>query len=225
MPWFQAAQAIVEEPPLDSSSVSIPESPVPVLLPWLYLAPMRCVLHQAESLAAAPKKDESEGDGGFTHVVSTNAMLPHVAQELYYELLSVGIHHLYSPALDILSYDIMGRHWDECRDFLQQALEQQQQDETDEDRGPPTKVLVHCEAGMNRSGTIVAAAMLYFGDNNHHDDDRTTSTLFNVLRHLKRQRGRVMTNTSFLKQIIVFAESLGKLDPLPASFDSVTQNS
>lgn len=198
LPWLEAVQEIVNAP----LAGDVPEPPVVVLPPWLYLAPMKCVL---------PAKDLSEA--GFTHVLSTNAMLPHILQSVYYELLGQGIEHCYVAALDILTYDMMGRHWEECLAFLQQAYEEQQkqgQDGGGQDQSnkPTVKVLVHCEAGMNRSGTIVAAAMLYF--------DRD-SDLLQVFRTLKRQRGRVMTNTSFQKQLVQFAERLGRLGREPNS--------
>lgn len=209
MPYLEAVQEIVNEP-LSPDTV-VPDPPVVVLAPWLYLAPMSCVFHKAHEL--------SEQD--FTHVLSTNAMVPSVLQTVYYELLEAGIAHGYVAGIDILSYDMMGHHWEECHDFLQQALndgnandDNTSDNNNDNDKKPPpsTKVLVHCEAGMNRSGTIVAAAMMYFGNN----------TLLSVLRTLKRQRGRVMTNTSFQQQLVLFAEQLGKLGPLPPTASSAS---
>jgi protein-tyrosine phosphatase len=60
------------------------------------------------------------------------------------------------------------------------------------------KVFVHCEAGINRSGTIVAAAMMYFAGMN----------LLDAAQQLKRQRGIIMTNATFQEQLVEFAERL-----------------
>ena len=63
-----------------------------------------------------------------------------------------------------------------------------------------SKVFVHCEAGINRSGTIVAAAMMEFAG----------IPLFEAARQLKRQRGIIMTNATFQEQLVEFSESLDK---------------
>jgi predicted protein tyrosine phosphatase len=57
------------------------------------------------------------------------------------------------------------------------------------------KIFVHCEAGINRSGTIVAAAMIYFAK----------MPLLDVIRQLKQQRGTILTNTTFQEQLVEFA--------------------
>jgi len=176
--WLQALKEIVERAP----PKSVPDPPVAVL-PWLYLAPISCVRNNG------PKLQEL----GITHVLSTNAMTPNASQTLYYELLEHQIDHCYIAALDILQYNMM-EHWDECREFLQQAKEQ-----------AGGKVLVHCDAGINRSGTVAAAAMMYFGE----------MDLLDVMRQLKAQRGHIMSNASFQKQLVQFASRQGRLGPKP----------
>lgn len=170
---FQAVRAIVSESPPPSE---IPDPPVAVSS-WLYLSPLHVVLNHEKDLHEL----------GITHVVSTNRMPPHVLETLYWQLRSVEIQHLYIQADDQLDYNMMG-HWEECCDFLQQAFEE-------------GKALVHCAAGMNRSGTIVAAAMLHFDKMN----------LLDVARQLKAKRGYVLSNESFLKQLVQFAAQEGRL--------------
>ena len=125
-----------------------------------------------------------------------------------YTLLSHGIDHCYVPALDILAYPLLPKHWDECRAFLEPIYKDycQSMDRTEPNNSntnspePFLKVFVHCEAGINRSGTIVAAAMMEFAG----------IPLFEAARLLKRQRGIIMTNATFQEQLVEFSESLDK---------------
>ena len=185
--WHAFNDIINEAPP-----ENIPEPPV-AMLPWLYLAPLHCVRNNAERLRR---------EFGITHVLSTNRMPPQVMESLYWELRSNEIDHHYIPADDQLSYDMMA-HWDECKKFLEECRDYQVEGC---DENPQTgKALVHCAAGMNRSGTIVAAAMMHFGN----------MDLLNVARELKAKRGYALSNSSFVRQLVTFAaneEHLGKLN-------------
>jgi hypothetical protein len=185
---WHAFNAIINELPPEN----IPDPPV-AMLPWLYLAPLHCVRNNAERLCQ---------EFGITHVLSTNRMPPQVLESLYWELRSNEIEHHYIPADDQLTYDMMA-HWDECKNFLQDCRIYQGE-ECDEGRRTG-KALVHCAAGMNRSGTIVAAAMMHFGE----------MDLLQVARELKAKRGYALSNSSFVRQLINFALKeghLGKLD-------------
>jgi hypothetical protein len=193
--WLKALNDIVNAPPPEI----IPDPPVAVL-PWLYLAPIFCVRDRAASL---------HEDLGITHLLSTNRMPPQMLESLYWELRSYEIEHHYMAADDVLSYDMMGAHWDESRNFLQQCIDYQGEGEGDEQTTrPPSKALVHCNAGMNRSGTIVAAAMMYFGK----------MDLLQVATVLKAKRGYVLSNSSFVRQLVVFAAEQGRLGDKPAGY-------
>ena len=88
----------------------------------------------------------------------------------------------------------------------QPCQQQQQQDDDDEPKYNTTnKLLVHCAAGMNRSGLIVAAIMMYFEN----------MDLLDVITQLKRQRGYVLSNESFQKELVLFAQKLHLLGPYP----------
>ena len=130
-------------------------------------------------------------------------MPPTILEEIHWELRSRDIDHCYIPAEDILSYDMM-KHWPEARQFLQ-ACGRPETCTVEGDR--PFKALVHCSAGMNRSGTMVAAAMMEFGQ----------MTLLEVGRELKQKRGYALSNSSFRKQLVKFAMENGHLggDALP----------
>ena len=125
--WMKQVDKILTEP----APEIIPDPPVDVL-PWLYLSPIFCVRDRAANLSEL----------GITHVISTNRMAPQAVETLYWELRSHGIDHLYVAADDEISYDMVGRHWEECRVFLEEARKS----------GGNMKALVHCNAGMNRSG-------------------------------------------------------------------------
>jgi Dual specificity phosphatase, catalytic domain len=141
-----------------------------------------------------------------------------------YTLLSKGIEHAYVPTLDILGYPLLPKHWEECGAFLQTVYDdykcfedgqreveskttetslsvgynQQQNSVARAAGGTHSKVFVHCEAGINRSGTIVAAAMMYFAK----------VPMLQAIRQLKRQRGTIMTNATFQEQLVDFATEL-----------------
>lgn len=182
--WLKAFNDIVKaDPPPE-----IPDPPVAVL-PWLYLAPFYCVQNQGAKL---------HSELGITHVLSTNRTPPQVLESLYWELRSNEIDHYYVSADDLLSYDMMA-HWEESRDFLQQC------------RSGEGKALVHCAAGMNRSGTIAAAAMMHFGK----------MDLLQVARELKAKRGYVLSNASFVRQLVAFAAMEGHLGDKPEGYDDV----
>jgi hypothetical protein len=188
---LEQLREIVDEPIPDSIS----EPPVQVM-PWLYLGPRWCL----------QDLDRLQNDIGISHVLSMNAMQPESrAQEMYYTLWSHGIDHAYVQALDILTYPLLPKHWEECRAFLQpihDAYCEHVENVESDDNGVSTKsfpkVFVHCEAGINRSGTIVAAAMMYFAGMN----------LLDAAQQLKRQRGIIMTNATFQEQLVEFAERL-----------------
>ena len=182
---WHAFNAIVNELP----PPNIPEPPV-AMLDWLYLAPLHCVRNNAERLRR---------EFGITHVLSTNRMPPQIMESLYWELRSNEIDHHYIAADDQLSYDMMA-HWDECKKFLQECRDYRVEERCHGNQ-QGGKALVHCAAGMNRSGTIVAAAMMHFGK----------MDILQVARDLKAKRGYALTNSSFVRQLVTFAANEGLL--------------
>jgi hypothetical protein len=169
-------------------------------LPWLYLGPMRCI---EEILFGGNRR-------GITHVLTVNALQPPSrAQELYYLLLSRDIQHGYVPTLDVVGYDLLPAHWDECYDFLRPVY-----DEFRRQSGPHHRwtAFVHCEAGINRSGTVAVAAMMAFDG----------VPLLQAVRTLKTLRGTIVTNPSFQQQLVVFANRCGCLGTTTSPVQSRT---
>lgn len=187
-PWLQAIRQIVNEP----VSPIVPDPPVQ-LLEWLFLGPMSC-LQDLTKL---------QNELGITHILSTNRMPPSQIETLYWELRSHDLDHTIVEAEDNEHYDLLGCHWSEC-DTLFESISSSFQSSGDKSTHNK-KVFVHCLAGMNRSGTLVAAAMMKYGG----------LDLIPTMRKLKQLRGRVMTNVAFQEQLVQFAASIGRLGKEP----------
>ena len=209
--WIKATNDILTNPPYKE-----PQLPVQ-LLPWLWLSDEYNSVRQIDKLL------ELE----VTHVLTTNTMQRGDLERIRLRLQQVGISHHAIDAHDENGYDMIGLHWEECKQFFETARNH-----------PKGKLVVHCLAGMNRSGLMAAAAMLTLGgekDNNGSsvserdapESKRLKDTsLLNVVKILKRKRGMILTNLSFQKQLCDLAAREGMLgerpegysdDPLPAS--------
>jgi protein-tyrosine phosphatase len=191
--WIKAVFHILCRPPFYE-----PETLPVQLLPWLYLS------DEAHSIRMIDKLI----DLGITHVLTTNGSRKRDLKLVPDHLKKVGIVHLSIRAHDELGYDMIGKHWEECRSFFMQARDQHQPRQG--------KVVVHCSAGRNRSGLMAAAAMLTL------DDTETDSrrTLLEVVRDLKAKRGNVLTNLSFQKQLCELAAREGRLGEPPAGYNN-----
>ena len=68
------------------------------------------------------------------------------------------------------------------------------------------RVLVHCAAGLNRSGVLVAAERML----------STRETVLETVAHCRRARGNmVLCNESFQEQLVALARAHGRLGPAP----------
>uniref|UniRef100_A0A7S2ZRB3 protein-tyrosine-phosphatase n=1 Tax=Rhodosorus marinus TaxID=101924 RepID=A0A7S2ZRB3_9RHOD len=106
-----------------------------------------------------------------------------------HEVQSKNVRMLYINAEDRRGYDLLSKHFETCREFIKRGLE---------DGG----VLVHCQAGVNRSVAIVAAYLI----------SEKRVKLSRVLSLLKEKRGMVLTNTCFIAELVDHARSEGLLD-------------
>lgn len=159
---------------------------------------------------------------------------------LSYTLLWEGVKHAYVPALVILGYPLLpkiGRSAESfCSPMWQHQKTSYSSTEVEGNISSRTttittisqwhqnhhvhKVFVHCEAGINRSGTIVVAAMIFFAK----------ISMMDPIYQLKRQRGIIMTNTMFQEQLVEFAQHqqqhdcvLGQTDDFLAAFMGVVR--
>lgn len=92
------------------------------------------------------------------------------------------------PGRDAYDYNMMD-HYPEAKAFIQSAKES------------GGKVLVHCVAGINRSGAITLAYMIDVGN----------MSLLDAMGHAVKRKGLILTNQNFQGQLVSFARKLGKL--------------
>ena len=132
------------------------ETPVEIL-PWLFL----------EDVDAAA---DTEGlrNLGITHVLNVagaEAAWPEVAQ-------SVDAVYKQLNGEDSEVYPMLEQHWHEAWQFVQAAFAK-----------PDGKVLIHCFAGVNRSGLLATAALMA----------HTRMPVLEALRHVRSRRGELAT--------------------------------
>ena len=71
---------------------------------------------------------------------------------------------------------------------------------------PNCNVLIHCTAGINRSGVLVAALLMEF----------EAMPVLDAVKHIRLRRGNCfLWNTSFQEQLVARARELGLLGPPP----------
>lgn len=172
--WIERVRQILSETP-----VVEPKLPCQIL-PWLWLSSqVACTPSLAEEL-------------GITHVMTMNALPPAKSTSLEWSWREVGVDHTYVPAYDCEGYNLIAKHWEStCRPVLEGVRSS----------GGESKIVVHCVAGQNRSGLIVAAALL----------ELEQRPLLEVVRYLKEKRGLLLTNASFRQELCQLAQQLGLL--------------
>jgi len=120
-----------------------------------------------------------------------------------------GIHYKQINAHDEEDYNLLQKHWKEARDFIQTSI---QTNETNGRQGG--KCVVHCVAGMNRSGLIVAA---------HHMLATRTTVLYTV-KHVRFRRGNVaLGNGGFQRQLVAMARREHLLGAAPGTEGSIVR--
>jgi protein-tyrosine phosphatase len=183
-------QDLTNDPSVEAatSAYAIREVCLPVeLLPWLLLSDEKNARNVAKLKAL-----------GVTHVLSVNGTTAYEENIMQESLESVGIVHRRIAGDDQEGYDMIGNHWDDCRAFIEDAREGNE----------VAKVLVHCVAGINRSGLISCAAHMCF----------ERETVLKVVEHCMRRRGAVLWNRSFQKQLCLLAAEEGLLGAKPAGY-------
>mmetsp|Transcript_97553 Transcript_97553/g.172707 ORF Transcript_97553/g.172707 Transcript_97553/m.172707 type:complete len:213 (-) Transcript_97553:129-767(-) len=118
---------------------------------------------------------------GITHVLNCAARDVKTGAARY---SPYGIGYTEFIADDCQGYNIM-QHYDLLSSLADQAAEQ------------GGKLFIHCQAGVNRSGTLCLA---YYTAN-------TGRTLLQSARDCKERRGRICTNTAFQRQVFDWARA------------------
>ena len=89
---------------------------------------------------------------------------------------------------------MLENHLEECRAFIQQC------------RDAGGKCVVHCQAGANRSGVIVAAEIML----------TEQKTVIETVCHCRKRRGdTLLCNESFVKDLVQLARKQNLLGPKP----------
>lgn len=140
-------------------------------------------LYQNEDIGA-------KASGGVTHVINMahDARKDAERKELHE---AVGIKYLGVSALDLAGYDIM-QHWQEVLEFAQDFYESR------EEGGEAKFLLIHCIAGINRSGALAVALVCA----------KDGKTLFDAIAQVRAGRaGPILTNVSFQHQLVDWART------------------
>ena len=113
---------------------------------------------------------------------------------------AAGIRYKEIAAEDEDGYPLLERHLEDARAFIGEARE------------AGGRCLVHCAAGLNRSGTIVAAeVMLHEG-----------RTVLDVVSQCRRARGNLfLSNRSFQEELVALARRHSLLGVVPGEEGSV----
>lgn len=178
--WVKRVKDLVHDPPHPLPT----DLPVEII-PWLYLSDEK----SARDYSKIQKL-------GITHVLSVNGMPSNAAKELSDDLQCLGVTHKHVSGEDEEGYDMLGEHWEECLGYLREVRE------------GGGKALVHCVAGINRSGLIVCAAHMVL----------ESESILDVVEGCVRKRGMVLWNRSFQEQLCVLAAKEGLLGNKPEGY-------
>jgi len=130
---------------------------------------------------------------GISHVLNLAGRAGSLTHDEAYE--NAGIQLLVIEAEDEENYPMLHNHLKKSECFIKEAKE------------GGGACLVHCLAGINRSGVIVAAYKMMSERMN----------VLDVVLHCRRQRGNVFlsTNEGFQRQLVALARREGLLGPTP----------
>lgn len=149
---------------------------------YLYLSDAKNA-HQIEKLK----------ERGVTHVL--NVAGPSAKMSNGAEYAENNITALNIDAEDEEGYPMIKRHLKTCQSFVNKCKEVQN-----------GKIVIHCHAGINRSGVIMAAIFML-------DENKD---ILDVVKHLRLCRGNAcLWNESFVQQLIKLAASEGLLGTKP----------
>jgi len=160
----------LQNPQLTSeSAVDLPVE----ILPWMYLSDKRSAMN-VNKLA----------DRKITHILSVHAAAPREIAYFQDRLEETGIIQKRVSCDDTEGYPMVPLHWEACCEFLRSVQET-----------PMARVVVHCVAGINRSGLVACAACMVLGK----------MTLLEALDLCLSKRGAVLWNRSFQRQLCELA--------------------
>ncbi|KAL3941724.1 MAG: hypothetical protein SGBAC_003968 [Bacillariaceae sp.] len=116
---------------------------------------------------------------------------------------NLGIQYKRIDGEDEYEYPLLEKHWEEAHDFIEST--------TKNGKG---KCVVHCVAGMNRSGLIAAAYYMV----------ATQTPVLESVQHVRKQRGNVaLCNQGFQAQLVALARMNDLLGPEPGTEESIVK--
>ena len=179
--WIRKLDYMVQDP------TPTPDGSLPVeLLPWLYISHEKSALNESKLKII-----------GITHVLSMNAMPSYHQKQVAEYYRARDIEHVRVSAEDEEGYNLIEKHWDECYNFLNNALASE-----------GSKIRVHCSAGINRSALIACAAYRFW----------EKKDVLYVVKDCFEKRGCIFTNKSFQKELCIFAARHNLLGDKPEGF-------
>jgi len=131
---------------------------------------------------------------GVTHVMNVAGRVGSLIPDEAYR--DAGIRLLIVDAEDEVDYPMLDKHFEDAKSFVNEA------------RDGGGACLVHCQAGINRSGVLVAAYKMV----------SERMEVLDVVLHCRRQRGNLFlsTNQGFQEQLVALARREGLLGTAPA---------
>mmetsp|Transcript_16994 Transcript_16994/g.53054 ORF Transcript_16994/g.53054 Transcript_16994/m.53054 type:complete len:257 (+) Transcript_16994:82-852(+) len=164
------------------ASVSRRQTQLPVeILPEVWLANARAA-HDVELLKACR----------ITHVLNAAGFSGRAADASAYKRAGMAVMEL--AGRDEEGFPMLRRYLHRARRFIDAA------------RRADGRVVVHCVAGLNRSGLLVAAEYML----------QTRSTVLDTVAHCRYRRGNLcLCNRSFQAQLVALARVEGLLGPPP----------
>ncbi len=196
-PWVRCVKSIIDAYN-DRNEYHQRDLPVE-LSPCLYISDEQNALDHRKLL-----------DMEITHVLSLNGVPAYKdewARDLYrtHGIVQKRIH-----GEDREGYDMIGKHWEECFEFIESSVLS----------NPKNKVVVHCVAGINRSGLIACAAYMILEGQNSSGSGGSGGgvNVLDAVRHCVERRGNILSNQSFQKQLCCLAAQHDLLGKRPAGF-------
>ena len=185
LPWTRAVRRIIEKPAMSVGKALPQHVELPVeIMGHLLLADKRTAsnLHTLQAF-------------GVTHVLNVAGRSGKVADVDY---AAASIASLQLNAEDEEGYEIIALHLQAAMAFIEEAR-----------RASGGRCLIHCVAGINRSGTLATAALMLHERVN----------VLDAVHRVKASRRIVLENHSFQAQLVELARREGLLGVRPAAED------
>lgn len=146
--------------------------------------------------------NHSNGDSALSHsnchsssLSSSSTTSPTIPWHLKYKRVA---------ASDNLSQNL-GQYFLEAFSFIDEALQQQKQNPQQQRQHPQqqhqeSSILIHCQAGISRSSTILIAYIMY----------RSSLSMLQAYKFVKSKRTIISPNLNFMGQLLEFEQKLQK---------------